>query len=60
MSSLVTIVKLLPELIALIESIQKAINEAETERKVADDLKAIKDAFDSKDPSALNHIFNSN
>jgi hypothetical protein len=58
MGSLVQIIKLLPEIIALLNSIQKAIDQAETDRKVSDDLKAIKAAFDSKDASALNHIFN--
>ena len=59
MGSLATLIKLLPEIIALIASIQKAIDQGETDRKVKDDLAAIKAAFDSKDASALNHIFDS-
>lgn len=59
MSSVITLIKLLPELIALIKSIQKAIDQAETDRKVSDDIKSIKAAFDAKDPAALDHIFNS-
>lgn len=59
MNSFLTLVKLLPELVALIKAIQKAIDQAETDRKVKDDLNAIKKAFDTKDATALDHIFNS-
>jgi hypothetical protein len=48
----------LPDLIKLYQAIQKRINDTETDRKVKDDLKSIKKAFDEKDSSALNHIFN--
>jgi hypothetical protein len=59
MGSIATIIKLLPELIALIKSIQKAIDQAETDRKVADDLQALRIAFETKDPNAISHIFRS-
>lgn len=59
MSELAMIIKLLPEILALVKSIQKAIDQAQTDRKVKDDLQSIKKAFDSKDLSALDHIFNS-
>lgn len=48
----------IPDLIELVKSIQKQIDEAQTKRKVGDDIKSIKKAFDEKDASALNHIFN--
>lgn len=48
----------LPDLYSLAVSLKKCIDEAETNRKVQDDLKSIKKAFDEKDISHLNHIFN--
>jgi hypothetical protein len=50
--------KLLPELIALAQAVDKAAKEAAIERKTADDLKAIRKAFNDKDPNALAHVFN--
>lgn len=52
------IIKLLPEIIALLKAIEKAIQDADTERKVSDDLKSIKEAFSANDSSKLDHIFN--
>jgi hypothetical protein len=53
----IKIIQLLPELIELIKSIQKAIDESETERKVRDDVKAISEAFKSRDATKLRSIF---
>ena len=57
MSELAALLKLLPILLGLVKSLQKAIDEAQTDRKVADDLKAIQEAIDRKDPDAIKHIF---
>lgn len=54
-----TALQYLPELFSLVGSIQKHIKEVETDRKVSDDLKAIKKAFDEKDIAHLNDVFNS-
>jgi hypothetical protein len=43
----------------LLTALQKAVNAAETDRKVKTDLQALHKAIDAKDPSAVNHIFNS-
>lgn len=49
---------LLPEIIQLLRAIEKANQEAQTERKVKDDLKSIHEAFSANDSSKLDHIFN--
>jgi len=59
MVGLFALVKYLPELIALIKALEAAALEAETKRKVADDITTITSAFKSKDASALNALFNS-
>jgi len=48
----------LPQILRLIEEIQKAQAEASIKRRVADDFKAIEEAFKAKDGDALNRIFN--
>lgn len=58
MSGLAALIAALPELLRLLRTVQKKIDEAETNRKVTDDLKAINEAFKSNDPDKLNHIFN--
>jgi len=47
----------LPELLKLIQTLQARIDEAALNRKVADDVKAINEAFQSKDPAKLNALF---
>jgi hypothetical protein len=47
----------LPEIIELIKSIQKQIDESFEDRKLKDDIKKINDAFKTRDPEALNRIF---
>lgn len=49
----------LPDLIKLLQAVQKRIDESGVERKVADDIKTIHEAFDAKDPNKLNMLFNS-
>ena len=59
MGAFITLVKALPEVLALIKALQMAIEKAESERKVKDELQAINDAFASKDPAKLSHLFDS-
>lgn len=49
----------LPALFRLIQTIQKIHKEAGTERKVAEDIKTIQEAFHEKDPAKLNALFSS-
>lgn len=53
-----TLIKALPDIIALLRALQKGIDEAETQRKVTDDLKQIHEAFNEKDPAKLRALFN--
>lgn len=57
MVTLWELVKALPEIIKLIQAIQKAIAQADADRKVADDIKAIHQAFGAKDATQLNTLF---
>lgn len=56
--SWISFLKYLPDIYGLIKALQKCIDEAETNRKIQDDLKAIKKAFDEKNIDHINHIFN--
>ena len=58
MSEFITLIKYLPDVLALIKSIESVIDEAKTAATVADHLKIVKGAFDAKDASQLNTIFN--
>ena len=58
MNSVITLIKCLPVLLALIQSIQKAIEDAKNEQEVRDHLLQVKAAFDAKDASSLNALFN--
>ncbi len=53
-----TLIQVLPEILKLIQVVQDKIDEDQTNRKVANDLKAIHEAFASKDAAKLNAIFN--
>jgi len=55
---ILALIQYIPELLGLIKAIQNRIDEAKSDRKITDDLKSIKAAFDAKDPNLLNHIFN--
>lgn len=59
MSAILTLLKNLPLILGLIESIEAGIEAGETDAKVADHLTAVKDAFDKQDATALNTVFNS-
>ena len=59
MNLLATLILSLPELIQLLKALQKQIDEAETDRKVKNDLKTISEAFREKDAAKLNALFNS-
>lgn len=58
MSTIWAFLTSLPEILKLILQLQKMIQEANTDRKVKDDVKSIHQAFASNDPSKLNSIFN--
>lgn len=58
MSEFLTLVKCLPEILALIASIQKAFEDAKTELAVKEQLTQVKKAFDEKDSSHLDDLFN--
>lgn len=49
----------LPSLIRLAVLLEKQIKEAGTQRKVAQDVGTIHEAFSAKDPSKLDAVFNS-
>lgn len=49
----------LPEILKLLEAIQKNQQEQEIERKVKDDVKVIHEAMLSKDSKKLNDLFKS-
>lgn len=59
MWNFISLVASIPDLIKLWTAVQKRIQESEQDRKVKDDLKKIQEAFNEKDPSKLDHIFNS-
>ena len=52
------LIALLPQLIKLLQAMQEAVNQAETDRKVKDDIKLVAEAFKARDSSKLNQIFN--
>jgi hypothetical protein len=53
-----TFITAIPEIIKLLQVLQKAIDDAETERKVSDDVKTIHEALSSGDATKLNAVFN--
>lgn len=59
LSLAVLLLKHLPQILRLIELLEKAEREAKTERKVKDDLEKINKAFEENDASKLKDIFNS-
>jgi len=48
----------LPEFVKLFRELQKQIDEAQSRKKVVDDIKKINEAFRQKDSNALRAIFN--
>lgn len=49
----------LPDLFKLVKVLELAAKEAETNRKVKDDIKTIHQAFEQKDAQKLNDLFSS-
>lgn len=49
----------LPDILKLIENLQKAAQEIETDRKVKQDIQIINQAFENNDAEALRILFNS-
>ena len=58
MSAFLALLKALPEVLAIIKALQVAAKQAETERTVKSDLKALHEAIQTKDVSALNALMN--
>lgn len=58
MSEAATLIKCLPLILGLIRSITNAIKEANNDAEVRDHLLAVKKAYDAKDMSSLNDLFN--
>ena len=52
------LLSLLPELVQLINNIQKRIEEQETEREVREDIIMLNRAFEEKDAKKINDILN--
>jgi len=48
----------LPEIIKLVNTVQRMNKEADTKRKLKDDIKKINEAFEAQDDEALRRIFN--
>lgn len=55
--TLVLLVKHLPALLKMLEAMQKHAEAKGIERKIADDAKAIEEAFTNKDSDSLRRIF---
>lgn len=53
------VLKHLPQILRLIELLEQAEREAKTQRKVAQDLETINQAFEAKDAQKLKELFNS-
>lgn len=54
-----TLLAALPEILKLIESIQKRIDQGKLENKVHEDLAKISEAFEKQDEEKLKNLFNS-
>lgn len=58
MNLLLALLAALPEVLKLIKLIQEKNDKAGVERKVAEDIERINEAFEKKDGKALSDIFN--
>ncbi len=58
MSELGTLISCLPAILALIKAMQKGIDDAKLNATVSDHLAAVRKAFETKDATALNALFN--
>ena len=52
-------IRSIPDLIKLLQALDKIRVDSETDRKVTDDLKSLHQALDAKDPDKVTAIFNS-
>lgn len=59
MKLLAVLILNLPKILQLLNNMQKRIDKAEEDKKVAQDLDAINKAFEDGDSEALRRIFNS-
>lgn len=59
MKLLAVLILNLPQILRLLENMQKRIDKAEEDKKVTQDLDAINKAFEDGDNEALRRIFNS-
>ena len=59
MKTLWAFLSALPELLALIKTVQARAHEIEVDKTVKENMKAIDQAFKNKDADALRKIFNS-
>ncbi len=57
MNQIWALIDALVELVKLYKILKKRIDEANIDRKVADDIKTIHEAFDTKDAEKLNALF---
>lgn len=55
--AIISLIVALPEILRLIDSISKRIEQDEADRKLKDDLKKIDEAFRNGDAQALNDLF---
>jgi hypothetical protein len=55
--ALLALIAALPEIIEMIKHLQRLNDQAEADRKVKDDIRAINKAFEDKDADALIRIF---
>lgn len=53
------VLKHLPQILRLVELLEQAEREAKTQRKIAEDLEKINQAFEAKDAQKLKELFNS-
>ena len=58
MFSFISLLASIPDLIKIYKAVQKRIDQSDQDRKIKDDLKKIGEAFDEKDATKLDHIFN--
>ena len=58
MNTLWSLVTALPALYKLLKLLQARIDAAGVDRKVADDVESIHEAFNANDPTKLNSLFN--
>lgn len=58
LKGLLLLIRALPEILKLIENIQKRIDDQQLETKIHEDIKKINSAFENQDEKALQDLFN--